>query len=351
MEGQMRAKGRGHVAVLSTVLAAGLVGGCAMVSPDHAPRRLAGGDGIADPLRRPGLPVLFVAMPGSAPFQATRKGLLGELVRNYDVVTFLVEPETTLQQLSAALEAAAPTCIVVMNNSTLRLYRDYQHAHPGRAFPPAVVVMTSFLEDIRGELINATGISYEVPGVTAFVGLRAIVKTPVSRVGVIHARYSQGFIERQRSLAAKEHVTILPVEVGNQPTLTEIRNAFHFLKTVNHVDTLWVLNDNRLLKDARFVVDVWQPEIEALNVPVIVGAAPLVSSQSPFGTFAVLPDHAALGVQAANLVLDLAEEGWNAGQHPIDLPLATTSVLDVTRARAEFGLRDDALKQVDVLVE
>jgi hypothetical protein len=238
-----------------------------------------------------------------------------------------------------------------MNNSTLRLYRDYQHAHSGRTFPPAVVVMTSFLEDVRGELINATGISYEVPGVTAFVGLRAILKTPVSRVGVIHAPYSRGFIERQRSLAAKEHVDLFPIEVSNQPTLTEIRNAFHFLKAVNHVDTLWVLNDNRLLKDGRFIVEVWQPEIEALNVPVIVGAAPLVSPQASFGTFAVLPDHGALGVQAANLILDLADEGWTATQHPIELPLSTTSVLDIARARDQFGLRDDALKQVDQLVE
>jgi hypothetical protein len=238
-----------------------------------------------------------------------------------------------------------------MNNSTLRLYRDYQRAHKGKTFPPAVVVMTSFLDDIKGELTNATGISYEVPGVTAFVGLRAIVKTPVSRVGVIHARYSQGFIERQRALATKEHVAVFPVEVSNQPTLTEIRNAFRFLKDVNHVDTLWVLNDNRLLKDGRFLVEVWQPEIEALKVPVIVGAGPLVSAQAAFGTFAVLPDHAALGVQAANLILDLAEEGWNAAAHPVELPLSTTSVLDVARAREHFGLRDDALKRVDVPIE
>jgi hypothetical protein len=346
----MTANGRARMALLSTLLAAGLAWGCSTVPADHAPPRLATGNGIADPPRRPGLPVLFVAMPPSAPFQATRKGLLGEVVRSYDVVTFVVDPETTLQQFSQALDAAAPTCIVVMNNSTLRLYRDHQRARGGRQFPPAVVVMTSFLEDIRGELINATGISYEVPGVTAFVGLRAIVKTPVSRVGVIHARYSQGFIERQRALAAKEHVTVFPIEVSNQPTLTEVRNAFHFLAAVNHVDTLWVLNDNRLLKDGRFVMDVWQPQIEALNVPVIVGAAPLVSPQSPFGTFAVLPDHEALGVQAANLILDLAEEGWNAGEHPVELPLATTSMLDVARAREQFGLRDGALKQVDMVV-
>ena len=67
---------------------------------------------------------------------------------------------------------------------------------------------------------------------------------------------------------------------------------------------------------------------------------------SPFGTFAVLPDHVALGTQAANLIFDLADNDWRAEDHPIELPLSTVRVLDVRSARA-FGLRDDALIQVD----
>src|SRR2546426_816710 len=82
-------------------------------------------------------------------------------------------PRTTAVELGAAIEAARPACLVLMNNSTVHLYRDYQRAHRGARFPPAVVVMTSYLEDIRGELVRATGISYEVPGVTALVSLRS----------------------------------------------------------------------------------------------------------------------------------------------------------------------------------
>ena len=74
---------------------------------------------------------------------------------------------------------------------------------------------------------------------------------------------------------------------------------------------------------------------------------PLVNAQAPFGTFAVLPDHAALGAQAANLILDLAEDGWRTDEHPIDLPLSTLSVLDVQQARSRFGLRSDALDHID----
>src|SRR3954452_23241029 len=118
-----------------------------------------------------------------------------------------------------------------MNNTTVQLYRDYQRTHRGGAFPPAVVVMTSYLEDIRGDLVRATGISYEVPGVTALAGLRSIVKTPVSRVGVVHGRQLAHFIDRQRALATSERIPLLPVEIASDhPTLSEVRAALVALR-------------------------------------------------------------------------------------------------------------------------
>jgi hypothetical protein len=315
----------------------------------------AGGDATAadgrpmpDPARRAGFPLVFVTMPRAASFQATRRSLITELSNTYDVATFVVAPETSVAELGRALERAAPACVVLMNNTSVRLYRDYQHAHSGARFPPAVVVMTSFLEDIRHTLVGATGIAYEVPAVTAFVGLRAAISAPVTRVGVLHGAYSRDFVERQRRLAAQEHFEIVPVEVrGADPSLRDVRAALRALKNVHHVDALWVLNDNRLLKDGRFLVEAWTPALESLGVPVVVGTEPLVNAQAPFGTFAVLPDHGALGAQAANLILDLAEDGWRVSERPIDLPLSTISVLDVAQARSRFGLRTGALDHID----
>jgi hypothetical protein len=301
-----------------------------------------------DPARRAGFPLVFVSMPRAASFQATRRSLITELSKTYDVSTFVVGPETGLAELGGALERAAPACVVLMNNTSVRLYRDYQRAHRGGKFPPAVVVMTSFLEDIRHDLVGATGISYEVPAVTAFVGLRAAIAAPVTRVGVLHGAYSRDFVERQRRLMAQEHFEIVPVEVrGVDPSLKDVRAALRALKSAHHVDALWILNDNRLLKDGRFLLEAWTPALESLGVPVVVGAEPLVNAQAPFGTFAVLPDHAALGVQAANLILDLAEDGWRADEHPIELPLSTISLLDVEQARSRFGLRAGALDHID----
>ena len=334
-------------AVLSTAALA-LPLGCALVRPaDHA-AEVSASQPILDPPRRAGLPLILVAMPASVSFQATRQALVAEIGKPFDVSTLTVEPSTPVAELAAAIAEQAPACLVLMNNATVRLYREYQRSHSGGTFPPAIIVMTSFLEDIRHELAGVTGIAYEVPGVTAFVGLRAIVAAPITRVGVLHSRYSRPFIERQRALAAKEQIDLVPVEItAEQPTLADVRLALRSLRTVHHVDALWVLNDNRLLRDGPFLRDAWTPVLDSLGVPVIVGAAPLVNPDAPFGTFAVLPDHAALGTQTANLILDLAEDEWRIDRHPVELPLSTISVLDVAQARARFGLRPDALNRVD----
>ena len=50
-----------------------------------------------------------------------------------------------------------------------------------------------------------------------------------------------------------------------------------------------------------------------------------------------LADHLALGTQAANLILDLSDTGWHAGQHPIELPLSTINALNVQQARDKFA--------------
>jgi hypothetical protein len=66
----------------------------------------------------------------------------------------------------------------------------------------------------------------------------------------------------------------------------------------------------------------------------------------------VLPDHVALGAQAASLVFDIADQSWVIPPDAqVLLPLSTTTAVDLTQARAHFSLREDALRQVDRIVD
>ena len=77
-----------------------------------------------------------------------------------------------------------------------------------------------------------------------------------------------------------------------------------------------------------------------------------MSARNSFGTFAVLPDHVALGAQAAGLLFDIADESWQiAGDAQVQLPLSTTTAVDLVQARAHFSLREDALRQVDRILD
>jgi hypothetical protein len=329
-------------------LAAVVLSGCAAktVSSSAAAPQPAE---LVDPPRRPGKALILVAMPDATAFHTVRRALVAEIQKDFDVITQIIDKRSTPASFGAQLEAARPTGLVLMDNPTTRLYRGYLAARRREPLP-AVVVMSSFLEELRGELPNSSGVSYEVPGVTAFVNLRSVIRHPVSRVGVVHRPLFRGLVGRQRALAAKEEITLVAVEVPSDPSVSDVRGALRSLRT-GQIDALWVLNDNLLLKDGVFLDSAWRPELEALAVPVVVGVPTLVSAQARFGNFAVLPDLEALGVQAANVLYEISGNSWQAGAHPVELPVSTVTVGNLKELEKRFGLREDAARRIDKVVE
>jgi ABC-type uncharacterized transport system substrate-binding protein len=337
---------------LTTLLALLLcVADCATTGSDQSERVQA--PAIVDPPAQSGVPTLLIAMPTSINFAEVRKSLVSEVQKNFNVYTLAVGPGTKVEDLATAIQTAKPVCVVLMNNATMSLYRDYQTTHP--ATPPAVLLMASFVEDVQIHLKRATGIAYEVPGVIAFVNLRSVIGAPVNRVGVIYRPAFRKFVERQKLLAAKEHVEIVAVSVPNDMTSDGLRDALHGLADTGRaggkVDAIWMLNDNGLVRDEEFVDDTWRSELSDAKLPLIVGVANLVNPNSSLGTLAVVPDHEALGLQAANLIFDLSENDWQVASHPVELPLSVKTIVDVKQVRENFGLRPDALKHIDRALE
>jgi len=86
-------------------------------------------------------------------------------------------------------------------------------------------------------------------------------------------------------------------------------------------------------------------------LPLIVGVPNLVEPSFPLATLAVVPDHEALGLQAANLLFELSENDWQVERFPVELPLSVRTVVDLKLVRANFGLRPEALKHIDHALE
>jgi putative ABC transport system substrate-binding protein len=350
---------RGARGIALGALAVGLLG-CATRGGGGAPRPGAAGDGTGDgaiavidppPLGRAGAPTLLIAMPGSANFAAVRKSLVSEVQRNFNIHTLIVDPRTQVGDLASAIRSIKPDCLVLMNNATMTLYRQYQLANPAASMPPAVLLMASFVEEVQPLIRRATGIAYEVPGVTAFVNLRSVTTTPINRVGVVYRPAFRKFIERQTILARREHVEIVAVSVPNDVGPGGLQEALHDLAKNKKVDAIWMLNDNALVRNVAFLDDAWRAETGDGQLPLIVGVSNFVDPRSPLGTLAVVPDHEALGLQAGNLIYDLRDNGWHVEDHPVELPLSVKTVVDLSLVRNSFGLRPDALEHIDRALE
>ncbi len=297
-----------------------------------------------------GKPTVLVCMPDTRQTREVLAGLKDELAGHFSLVAVEVEGEDATGGIARAMAEQKPACVVLMNNPTVLAYARYQATSGLANFPPAIVVMTSFLDRRPAALADATGISYEVPLITVVTNLRKLMSSPVERVGVIRRSPLHAFVSRQAELARREQISVVEQPVSLEPNAAELKYALRELK--QRCDAIWILNDDRLLSD-RLIENGWLPGLnERPYRPAIVGVASLVSPAQSFGTFAVLPDHTALGVQTANRIFDLADEGFRLGAgDDVDLPLSTTTTIDLVQARERFALRRDALEQVDHILE
>ena len=313
-------------------------------SAPPAPAALSG-----DTPRRPGVDAVLVFLPASPATRQAWQSLRDELSESFDVVTREVSDESTEADVAREIQAVQPRCLLLLGNSASKLYLKYQQARPG-PYLPAVVLMTSFFEQQYPLFHNVTGVSYEVPGITTFVNLRTFVYRPIQRVGVLHRQMFRAYVEQQARLASLEQIQLVPLEMSRSPGPHEIRKGLDRLIHDEQVDALWVLNDNVLLKP-ELIAKGWLDILHQNPIAVVVGVGSLVDERLHFGSFAMLPDHAALGVQASNLVFRLRDEGWDARAVPPELPLSIQSVVDLGWTRAHLQFREDAIDRIDRIVE
>ncbi|MEM7676850.1 MAG: ABC transporter substrate binding protein [Myxococcota bacterium] len=301
------------------------------------------------PPRRPNAPSILVVMPDAASPRQVLEGLVGELKDEFNLVPFLVAPDLTPLDLARAIRREQPKAVVLMNNPTLRVYRRYLASASRDALRiPAIAVLTSFLRETGEGVRNLTGVIYEVPLVTSLVNLRALLSQPIQRVGVVYRPIFKAFLAEQRRLSATEGFELVGLSVSGKDE-GELRDALTQLR--REVDAIWVLNDNRLLK-RDMLLDGWLPALQENRVPVIVNALSLVSSDVSFGTFAVLPDHRALGAQTGQMISTLADNGWQFGATKrFEYPISVQKVLDLNFARRHLEIKEAQLATVDRLVE
>jgi hypothetical protein len=303
---------------------------------------------IIPPTKRAHPDAVVVFLPMDAAVEPVWVALRDELSPEMDAIPIPISKSSTTRDLAQAIAEYSPKCVVLIDNKTTNLYARYQASAPQQSFPPALILLSSYAgmyENIR----NATGIAYEVPLLLSTTRLRNFVATPIERVGVLYRRAFHRYVRGQARLAKTEEVEVVAVQVPDDASPRDVAIALSELR--GRIDALWILNDNALLTPEH-IQESWLPALAKAPLLTIVGIPGLVTKDVRFGTFAVVPDLGALGVQAATLIYDLAGNGWRIPDNlHIEEPLSLRTVLDVRTARKHFNFKESTLGELSDVVQ
>jgi hypothetical protein len=90
---------------------------------------------------------ILVIMPSQLPAERVWVGMKDELTSDFDLVALRLDDDASVSAMASAIRQTTPACVVLMNNSNVRLYTRYQQSLPDgtKWAMDACCVMTSFL--------------------------------------------------------------------------------------------------------------------------------------------------------------------------------------------------------------
>jgi hypothetical protein len=296
-------------------------------------------------------PLLIVRAADSSFIEAAR-GLTQELGDGWTFKELVVTGETKPEAVDLAMRSFSPKAVILMDNRSIRLYRQFCKNAAVSLPAPSVSLMAVFVEEeIRG-LHNAAGISYEIPIVTSVLNIRPACQKEIRKVGIVYRGFMSGDIEKNKVFCEKEGI-VLAGRAAAERTFDRsfsLRRNLRWLLEKEKVDALWAPNDNLFLSGA-LIRDVWQPLIRTHMIPVIVGVKNLAAPAMEFGMFAVTPDHVGLGAQAAELVREARDNGWRFDSTIVQPPISIVKTVNVRQAKAFGVVTEKRVEGMDFILE
>ncbi len=285
-------------------------------------------------------------------FNEVVAGITGDLEEELSFETYMVGKSSKVSEIEEQMKKLKPKVVILVENVSINLYTKYQKKNPDAEFPPAIALAALFVDRYLAKLKNATGIRYEIPAVTSIVNMRGLLSKEVKKVGVVHRKWTAGMVAENARYCAREGIELISYELPNKDSSMD-KKLTKGLKTLidKDVDALWILNDNSLLNPQMFRSS-WLPVVGKADLPVIVGVRPFLNTKWNFGSFAIVPDHYALGVQAASIIGELMDDDWEIGDRDIEQPVSVKKVVNISVLDSkDVKYRKDKLSQMDEVVQ
>ena len=294
-----------------------------------------------------GIPTILVLMPWNNATAEVLAGMRDEVGDEMALIAHQITKDSTTEDISEVIDQLAPKAVVLMNNPTVRLYRRYQQKSRPVKTPTALVLLTSFAEETSMGMKRTFGVTYEIPGLTLFTNLRALSASPIKRIGVVHRPGFRNFVAKQLDLLEIEEFELITEEVSSHPSPREIVLALNSL-TRRTIDAIWILNDNGVLR-ADLLGGAWAPVLNRVSIPVVVGIRELIHPILTLGTYAVYPDHPALGTLAGSLLFKLMNGNWESDRMEFIPPISVHTTIDAKQV-GSMSLKDNYHEIVDEVI-
>ena len=285
-------------------------------------------------------------------FNEVLKGITDDLEEDLIFVPHDVTKATTPDDIGAVLKKTSPQIVILIGNEAINAYTRFQNESGQEEFPPSLAIAALFVDKLVSNINNATGIRYEIPAVTSIVNMRSMLDQRVKRVGVIYREWMKDFIEENQTYCQSEGIELVTKELPNKskkmPKLLA-KGIKELMK--KKVDAFWIINDNALLnRDA--LLKAWIPSLKKAKQPVIVGVDSLLATKLNFGSYAIVPDHYALGVQGASAIAEIMDEDWSLEDRDIEQPLSVKKLMNISIMKKKGAkIKPDALNKIDTIIK
>lgn len=288
--------------------------------------------------------ILIIRIEGKDFLQAV-SGLKGELEEELDIHELAVDKTSSEKEIAQQMAAVSPNLVILMDNVSIVLYRAYQNSLPDPSrVTPSVSLMASFTDLAIQDLKNASGIFYEAPLVTSLVGLRAILAShSFEKVGTVYRPFMAESVRRNRAYCEKEGIELVGVEIPEENPESGLKKGLRTLLGDKSVSALWLPNDSGIINPELFR-SVWMPFAQEFRQPIVVGIEMLAEPRLNFGTFAVIPDHFELGVQAAQMVFKAMDRGWQVQAGKVFPPRSVRKIINLKQAESLFKVNKEKLQ-------
>ena len=287
-------------------------------------------------------------------FTEAYKGIADELREKYKVIDESIDDKMSLSydDFKSRVLASHPNVLVVMENRLVNHAAQLAvDVDPQVQAIKIVVSMGINLKKAIKGIPKMCGIGYEVAPFSIISNLNQVIEKPARSVLIIYRKsVFQDYVTDAIRQLERAGIKVIAVDaelsgVESGDIESFIKKNLSDLSKKDEVDAILVMGDNGLVN--KKTMPLWIKASQKVNKPFVTGIDQLVNKKMDFCAFATSPNHYEMGVQIAQLVSQILEDGANVDALGVEYPVRTHDKIDKDKLKKlKIKLRNDRPKDI-----